>query len=187
MDPFSRYMQTLYDVTTATKVTDATGADGVLTVTLEAMGSAMRRAHAAGNKIMFVGNGGSASICSHMAIDYSKNGGIRTTVFNDGAALTCISNDLGYDRVFAEQVLSHAHPGDILVAISSSGRSPNILNAVAAGRERDCVVYTFSGFDADNPLRGLGDLNLHISSHEYGFVEIGHLAVLHAVLDFEMG
>ena len=143
--------------------------------------------HAAGNKLMFVGNGGSAAIAGHMAIDYSKNGGLRAMAFNDGAALTCLGNDLGYDQVFACQIEWHARPGDLLIAISSSGRSANILNAVAEARRRDCRILTLSGFGADNPLRRLGERNLYVASHEYGFVEISHLALCHSVLDLAMG
>ena len=147
----------------------------------------MRATHDTGNKLMFIGNGGSAGIASHMAIDYSKNGGIRSLAFNDGAALTCIGNDLGYDNVFAKQVDLHARPGDLLVAISSSGKSMNILKAADTARERGCTVYTFSGFGADNPLRTYGDLNFYVNSGEYGFVEISHLALIHSILDLEMG
>jgi D-sedoheptulose 7-phosphate isomerase len=132
---------------------------------------------------MFIGNGGSASIASHCAIDYSKNGGIRSLCFNDGAALTCLANDLGYEQVFAQQVDMHARPGDVLVAISSGGASPNILRAVEVARQRGCFVISLSGFAADNPLRSLGDLNYHVPASRYGFVEITHLALCHAILD----
>jgi len=147
----------------------------------------VRATHEQGNKVMFIGNGGSAGIASHMAIDYSKNGGIRSMAFNDGAALTCLGNDLGYENVFAKQIDLHARPGDLLVAISSSGNSMNILKAADVARERGCTVYTFSGFKADNALRTYGDLNFYVSSGEYGFVEIGHLALIHSILDLEMG
>ncbi len=143
--------------------------------------------HANGNKVMFIGNGGSAGIASHMAIDYTKNGNIRSTAFNDGAALTCLGNDLGYDQVFAKQIEMHARQGDFLVAISSSGRSANILNAVIKARSMGCNILTLSGFKSDNPLRTMGDYNLFVNNHEYGFVEITHLALCHAILDLAMG
>jgi D-sedoheptulose 7-phosphate isomerase len=145
------------------------------------------RAHDAGKKLIFIGNGGSAAIASHMATDYSKNGGIRALSFNDSAMLTCISNDLGYDKVFAKQVELYAQPGDLLIAISSSGRSENIINAVKAARAAMCTIITFSGFATDNPLRRLGDINFYIASDRYGFVEIGHLTICHAILDFICG
>src|SRR6185295_10601368 len=76
-----------------------------------------------GTRVMFVGNGGSATIASHMATDWMKNGGFAALAFNDGATLTCLANDLGYDQVFARQIQAHARAGDLLVAISSSGES----------------------------------------------------------------
>jgi D-sedoheptulose 7-phosphate isomerase len=141
---------------------------------------------ATGHRLMFVGNGGSAGIASHMAIDYSKNGGMPATAFNDGAALTCLGNDYGYEHVFAKQIEFHARSGDALIAISSSGRSVNILNAVAAARRTGCAVVTLSGFTADNPLRRSGDVNFYVASGEYGFVEVAHLALIHAWLDLAM-
>lgn len=142
-----------------------------------------KAAHGRGNKLIFIGNGGSAGIASHMAIDYAKNGQLRAMALNDAAALTCLGNDLGYENVFARQIDMLATPGDLLVAISSSGRSPNILAAVATARARGCGVVTFSGFAADNPLRCLGDINLYVACDRYGLVEVAHLALCHAVLD----
>ena len=137
--------------------------------------------------MIFIGNGCSAAIASHMAIDYTKNGGIRAMAMNDGSALTCLSNDLGYENVFAKQLEMHARQGDLLVAISSSGSSENILPAVGTARERGCAVITLSGFSPNNPLRQMGDLNLYVPSGEYGFVEVTHLSLCHAMLDLAMG
>ena len=116
-----------------------------------------------------------------------KNGGIRSLAFNDGAALTCLGNDLGYENVFAKQIDLHAQLGDMLIAISSSGQSANILKAVEAASERGCYVVTLSGFKPTNALRRAGDINLYVESGEYGFVEITHLALIHCILDLEMG
>jgi D-sedoheptulose 7-phosphate isomerase len=140
-----------------------------------------------GHKTMFIGNGGSAGIASHMAIDYSKNGNVPSLAFNDGASLTCIGNDLGYENVFAKQISLHGKKGDLLVAISSSGRSANILNAVEEARKCGCDIITLSGFTGENPLRTRGDLNFYVPSREYGFVEITHLSLCHAALDFACG
>jgi D-sedoheptulose 7-phosphate isomerase len=122
-----------------------------------------------------------------MAIDYAKNGGLRATAFNDAALLTCLANDYGYDRVFARSIELLGRPGDLLIAISSSGRSPDILQAVEAARQGSCAVVTLSGFAADNPLRQLGDLNFYVPSAAYGPVEITHLAICHAILDLAAG
>jgi D-sedoheptulose 7-phosphate isomerase len=187
MSSLNAYVGTLERLVCTAAIVDRAGQRVDLDHAIRRMGQEMRATHDGGNKLMFVGNGGSAGICSHMAIDYSKNGGMRATAFNDGAALTCLANDLGYEQVFAKQIDLHARPGDVLIAISSSGRSANILNAADMARRRDCVIYTFSGFNPDNPLRSMGDLNIFIASHEYGFVEVGHLMLLHAVLDLQMG
>jgi D-sedoheptulose 7-phosphate isomerase len=147
---------------------------------------AARRAHEAGNKLMFVGNGGSATTASHMATDYNKNGNLRTLSLNDSSMLTCLANDYSFADVFAKQVEFHACAGDFLVAISSSGNSPNILNAATTARARGCTILTMSGFAPDNPLRREGDMNIYLPSDFYGIVEIGHLALCHAILDFSM-
>jgi len=139
-----------------------------------------------GGKIIFAGNGGSAAIASHMATDYSKNGGMRAWAMNDGSMLTCLANDYGYEHVFAKQIEFHGRSGDLLIAISSSGRSPNILAAVRVARRLGCTVLTMSGFRPDNPLRSTGDMNLYLDSQAYGYVEVGHLALCHAIVDYSM-
>jgi D-sedoheptulose 7-phosphate isomerase len=183
----SNYFSTLAAACAESVITNPQGDVVGKDVAYSAATQLIRATHEQGNKIMFIGNGGSAGIASHMAIDYSKNGNMRSTAFNDGAALTCLGNDLGYENVFAKQLDLHARSGDLLMAISSSGKSPNILKAVEVARGRGCAVYTFSGFGADNPLRKLGDLNFYVNSMEYGFVEISHLALIHSILDLEMG
>jgi D-sedoheptulose 7-phosphate isomerase len=170
--------------------TECTGPKGEAIDVAEAFTRVRASAHAVhdrGNKLMFVGNGGSAGIASHVAVDYSKNGGLRAVAFNDGAVLTCLGNDLGYENVFAKQIEWHAREGDLLVVISSSGRSANILKAVEAARGRSCQIVTLSGFSDQNPLRSQGDVNFFVRSHQYGFVEVVHLALIHAILDLDLG
>lgn len=145
--------------------------------------SIVRDAKANGACVFFIGNGGSAAIASHMAADFLKAGGMRSQCFNDGALTTCLGNDLGYEHVFDTPLLRHAKSFDALVAISSSGRSPSILNAVRAGRKIAMHTVTLSGFDKANPLRSLGDVNFYVESDRYGIVEICHLAICHAILD----
>jgi D-sedoheptulose 7-phosphate isomerase len=136
----------------------------------------------AGGAVLWVGNGGSAALASHFAVDVF-NTGVRSTAFNDAALLTCMGNDCGYEQVFARPVSLFASPGDVLIAISSSGRSPNIVRAVGAGRDRGCAVVTLSGFRPDNPLRGLGDWNYYVPSEAYGPVETVHAIICHALVD----
>jgi len=182
-----RYFSTLGAMGPATQATAADGRPLPLAEALAWVNDTARGAHAAGNTVIFVGNGGSAGIAGHMATDFSKVGGVRAITFNDASSLTCLGNDLGYEQVFAHPVAMHGRPGDLLIAISSSGRSANILNAAKAGRQKGCKVLTLSGFAPDNPLRALGDVNLYVPASAYGFVEITHLALLHAVLDSRQG
>ena len=182
-----RYFQTLLQLLRDAEVTDNAGQSMPLAQGFDRVRDAAHNAHDAGNKLIYIGNGGSAAIASHLAIDYCKNGGIRSLAFNDSSALTCLGNDLGYENVFAKQVDFHARPGDLLIAISSSGNSPNILAGVAAARARDCGIITFSGFSEDNGLRRTGDINFYVRSSEYGFVEVAHLSLSHAILDLDMG
>lgn len=158
-----------------------------LDVAFEAMVAMCHQAHDQGNKLMFIGNGGSMGIATHMATDFSKNGKMRATALGDGAVLTCLGNDLGYENVFAKQIEWHGRAGDVLIAISSSGKSPNILNAVAVARAAGVEIVSFSGFTEENPLRQAGDLNFYVRSMEYGFVEVAHQALIHAILDLDMG
>lgn len=141
------------------------------------------KARAAGNVLFFIGNGGSASIASHMATDWQKAANIASMCFNDGASLTAYGNDLGYENVFSEPLRMHAGPGDILFAISSSGRSASIVKAAHLGRSIGMTVVTLSGFDPNNPLRQIGDFNFYVPSQRYGVVETTHLAICHAILD----
>lgn len=138
-------------------------------------------------KVIFIGNGGSAAIASHMAIDFWKNGRMRAVSFNDPSQLTCLANDLGYEDVFAAPIKMFAEKGDVLFAISSSGRSANILNAVKAARKKGCWIVTLSGFKPDNPLRRLGDVNFYIRDRSYGIVESAHSVICHYILDSIMG
>jgi len=144
----------------------------------------IKKAASKGNKIIFIGNGGSATIASHMAIDFWKNGRIKAVSFNDAAQLTCLGNDFGYKYVFEKPIQFFAEPGDVLIAISSSGKSENILRGAKAAKTKRCKVITMSGFNSNNPLRKIGDLNFYAPSSSYGFVEITHLALCHSILDY---
>lgn len=135
------------------------------------------------NKLIFIGNGGSASIASHLAVDFLKNAKISAITFNDASLITCISNDLGYEFVFEKPIDMLARKGDLLFAISSSGRSRNILNAVKKAKTKGCFVVTFSGFKQDNPLRSEGCINFYLPSSSYGYVEVSHLALCHCIVD----
>lgn len=182
-----RYFTTLSNVLATITASDANGRAIEIPAATEWVVHRVASLKQQQNKVIFVGNGGSAGISSHMAIDYLKNGGVPALAFNDAASLTCLANDLGYENVFATQIEMHGNAGDLLIAISSSGCSKNILTAVQAAMRRQMEVVTLSGFRSDNPLRRLGKINFYVESGEYGFVEISHLALCHAFLDIKMG
>ena len=140
----------------------------------------------ASRKVMLIGNGGSAAIASHMQNDLCKAVGVRATVFNEPPLLTALSNDHGYGCVFERPVELWADAGDVLLAISSSGQSENILRAVRASVARGCQVITLSGFSADNPLRRMGHLNFYVPSQVYGYVELVHSVLAHFLTDCAM-
>ena len=133
--------------------------------------------------VYLIGNGASASMASHMAADLAKNARLHTEVFSDLSLITAISNDMGYDQVFSEPLSRRARSGDMLVAISSSGRSPNVLKAVDVARRRRLTVVTLSAMDEGNPLRQKGTLNFYIPAKTYGCAETGHAAILHYWMD----
>ena len=135
---------------------------------------------------MLIGNGGSAAIASHMQNDLCKAVGVRAMVFNEPSLLTALSNDHGYGCVFERPTELWADNGDLLLAISSSGQSENILRAVRASVAQGCQVITFSGFGADNPLRRMGHLNFYVPSQVYGYVELVHSTLAHFLTDCAM-
>ncbi len=184
---FQDYVQALTRALGALEVSDGEGRPLAVDASIAAIHDWMRRIAHSTNKVMFIGNGGSAGIAGHLAIDFAKNGGVRSVTFNDASSLTCLGNDLGYDQVFAKQVEMQAFAGDVLVAISSSGASKNILAAAEAAKRLGCDVVTLSGFLAGNKLRAMGAINFYVPSGVYGFVETAHQAVLHAILDSAMG
>ena len=185
-DLLKGYMSTLARAFASVVATNSTGEVVPLDTAITWAFKSLDGMRADGGKAIFVGNGGSAAIASHMAIDYCKNGGIPALAFNDAAALTCLTNDIGYESVFSHQISALGKREDMLFAISSSGASANIIAAAKSAASREIKILTLSGFDDDNPLRKLGHMNFFVPMAEYGFVEITHLALCHAILDFSM-
>jgi len=134
-------------------------------------------------RIFFIGNGGSNAICSHMYEDYMKIGGFKTFAFSDAALITCYANDYGYDKAMAFWLEHTMESGDLLIAISSSGNSPNINHAVEKAKQKNAQVITLSGFKPNNLLKNKGIINFFIESESYGIVECFHQVILHALLD----
>lgn len=134
-------------------------------------------------KVFFIGNGGSNAICSHMMEDFAKMGRFQTYSFSDPALITCYANDYGYENALMEWLKIYLEPGDLLIAISSSGNSMNIINATEFAKEVGAKVIGLSGFKPDNKLRSLGDVSFYIGAESYGVVECLHHTILHIILD----
>jgi D-sedoheptulose 7-phosphate isomerase len=141
-------------------------------------------ANSAGGKIIFVGNGGSAAMASHVSVDLTKAAGIPSINFNEADLITCFANDYGYENWVARALEAYAANTDVIVLISSSGKSPNIINGVAQARKVGASVVTLSGFEHDNPLRGLGDVNFWCGSQSYNVVEMTHHIWLLSIVDY---
>lgn len=134
-------------------------------------------------QLFFIGNGGSAAIAGHMTADFMKNGRMHTISLNDPALLTCMGNDYGYEFIFSRPLDFLGKKADILVTISSSGNSPNIINAIHAARERQMKIITLSGFLRNNKSRQLGDYNIYVPISHYGIVESIHHFLLQQFVD----
>jgi len=133
--------------------------------------------------VYVIGNGGSAGIASHFSNDLIKALKIPSMTLFDSNILTCLANDYGYEKCFSENLKVNMRSNDLLVAISSSGNSLNIINAVKVAKEKEAKVVALSGFDSANKLRDLGDLNFWIDKKDYGLVEMGHFIILHTLID----
>ena len=142
---------------------------------------------AAGAKQIFAGNGASASIASHGRVDFTKQAKVRSIDFNEPNLITAFSNDFGYENWVARAIEHFADPGDAVVLISVSGRSPNIVKAAEYARSRGLKVVGFSGSAADNPLRKLADVDFWLDSKAYNVVECVHMIWLTTVVDMVVG
>lgn len=166
-----------------TEVTDREGVAQDLEGAMGAFCDVLTKMREAGGSLYLVGNGGSAGVVSHATTDFVNVGKLKAYTLHDSSLLTCMSNDYGYENAYARLLAQMATPGDVLIAISSSGKSVNIRNAAEETARQGGRVVTFSGFAPDTPLRSMGDLNFWVDSNDYGFVEIAHQFLLHNASD----
>jgi len=129
--------------------------------------------------IFVIGNGGSSAIASHIITDFRNTAHLRAMTLHEPSVLTCFANDYGYEQSYAKQLEKIACAHDVLIAISSSGQSENIVNCALYMNRISAKVITLTGFDESNALRKLGDINYWVNSSDYGYVEIAHLFLLH--------
>jgi D-sedoheptulose 7-phosphate isomerase len=137
-----------------------------------------------GRKVIIVGNGGSAAMASHVAVDLTKVAGVRAINFNEADLLTCFANDYGYEHWVEKALDFYSDEGDLVIVISSSGRSQNIINGAKRALELKLNLITLSGFSANNPLSALGQVSLWADSSSYNIVEMTHHIWLVAIVDY---
>lgn len=136
-----------------------------------------------GKQVFFIGNGGSAAIASHMTADFMKNGGMKTYSLYDNSVTTCMGNDYGYESIFSRPLEFLLNKEDLLVAISSSGNSQNIVNALEIAKKKNVTILTLSGFSRNNKIIKMGKYNIHVPVKHYGIVESIHNLILQQIVD----
>ena len=139
-----------------------------------------------GTQLFFIGFGGSSAIASHMTADFMKNGGMNTYSLYDNAVTTCMGNDYGYEHIFSKPMEFLVRRNDLVVAISSSGNSKNIINAIEVASKKGAEVITFTGFKSDNKAKQLGNINVYVPCEKYGIVESIHNLILQQIVDMIM-
>ena len=135
------------------------------------------------NTVYIVGNGGSASIASHVSVDFIKVAKVKSLTFNNSNLITCYANDYGYENWVKEAIKAYCLIDDLVILISSSGTSPNILNAAKYCNDTNIDLITLSGFNKDNELNKLGKVNFHVDSKNYNYVEMTHHIILLSIVD----
>tara|TARA_X000000950_G_scaffold285675_1_gene392233 strand:- start:898 stop:1455 length:558 start_codon:yes stop_codon:yes gene_type:complete len=136
------------------------------------------------NKIILVGNGGSAAISSHVSVDFTKICKIRSINFNEADLITCYANDYGYENWVAKSLESFAKKNDVAILISSSGESKNIINGLKKANKMGLKTITLTGFKKNNTVSKLGSINLWINSKKYNIIEMVHHIWLLSICDF---
>lgn len=176
---FSNVWQLLATTRTRTQASDPCNLDD----TSEAVVEALLLAKSQGRKVLLVGNGGSAAIVSHMQNDLCKMSAMRAMCFHEIPLLTALSNDESYAEAFPRGIDLWAEPGDVVLAVSSSGKSPNVVECLQIARARGCITIGISGFRADNPLWQFADYGFYVPSMNYGEVEVTHQLICHFISD----
>ena len=135
------------------------------------------------NKIYIVGNGGSSSIASHVSVDFTKVAKINCSTFNNANLITCFANDYKYENWVVEAIKAYSLEQDLFILISSSGTSKNIVNAAQYCKQKKINLITLSGFKKNNPLSQSGNINFHVESEEYNYIEMTHHIILLSIVD----
>lgn len=155
--------------------------------TLDEFKSMALEVKATDSKLIFAGNGASAAISAHAAVDFTKQAKIRGITFNEADLITCFSNDYGYENWMSEAIKAYSKNSDAIVLTSVSGESPSIVNAAITAKSLGLKVVTFTGRDSDNTLKSHGDINFWVDSHAYNIVECIHMIWVTTVIDAIVG
>ena len=139
------------------------------------------------NKVLIAGNGGSAAMASHVSVDFTKQGGIRTVNFNEADLITCFANDYGYEHWVAKAIEFYGEKDDVVILISSSGNSENMINAAKTAKKLGIYSVTFTGFKVNNPLKQEGELNFWVDTKAYNIAENTHQIWLLMLCDLLVG
>ena len=178
-DRLSNFKSVLADV----RLTDSAALDLSIESGLQDVYLSLSKLRDVSGSLYIIGNGGSAGVASHASTDFFNVAKIKTFTLHESSLLTCMTNDFGYENAFARMLDQVISKNDLLIAISSSGNSINIRNAVDIAKKHHANIITLSGFSEDNPLRRMGNINIWLNSYDYGFVEIGHQFLLHNIAD----
>lgn len=138
-------------------------------------------------KLIFAGNGASAAISAHAAVDFTKQAKVKGITFNEADLITCYSNDFGYDNWMSEAIKSYHNKNDAVVLTSVSGESPSTVNAAKTAKDLGLQVVTFSGKSSENSLKSIGDINFWVDSRAYNIVECIHMIWVTTVIDSIVG
>ena len=134
-------------------------------------------------RIFIIGNGGSASIASHVSVDFAKVARVRSSTFNNSNLITCFANDYKYENWVTEAIKAYCDNKDLIILISSSGTSKNIVNAAKYCQKKKMNLITLSGFNKNNTLSKLGLVNFYFNSKNFNFIELSHHIILLSIVD----
>ena len=170
--PFDQYKNSINSVLSSIDEDQLDGSINIINKTIKKRG-----------RIYIVGNGGSSSIASHVSVDFAKVSKVPSSTFNNTNLITCFANDYGYENWVTEAIKAYMESKDMIILISSSGKSKNIVNAAKYCKKKSIDMITFSGFNKNNPLSKLGNVNFHVKSDQYNFIEMSHHIILVYLVD----
>ena len=182
-DYFESYVKQICDDILKFEATDSKGKQVDINEALEQWVARAKSTRDENGLIFWCGNGASCAMAEHMSHDWFQNAKVNTQTCSETSHITAISNDMSFENVFSYRIRRILSEKDILVTISSSGNSPNIIEAINAAHEKGSFVITLSGKNSDNKSRRLGDLNFWVPLPTYGLVESAHAVFLHIAID----